>query len=582
MYIYKIVIENFRNFKLFSWKPNPKTNVLFGPNGCGKSNLAAAISLVFSTAGYDSFFEVSDYYLGDTTLHIRIQVWLDGIDDLATNYSEYLQYIDSKDNLVADDTPDLSKPVLIFQLESGDNRHMEWSFHQQTQHPNCSLSARKAVNFTYIDAERQPLKEVGLQTRSTFYKMAHDSIGSEIERISQEIIEGANKKLLESKVIAEFLKTLKDLGRIASIDKYCILLKNPESTWNYSGYELGTSIGDAQLNFSKQSKGIRSLFLLLLMKEQLKGSGIVFIEELEQNLEPKYQRYIADEYKRLPVGQIFITSHSPDIISHYDYQSISTVSNETSTSLLSGLNESILKEIQRLNKKEFLSALMADSVLLVEGESEFEAFPIYAYAYDSALSKCDIELLRVGGKSKFKQYCQALKHFSKTVYVLIDNDVDGKKQIKEISMVADAVFVAQDSYEDLILSVSDLFISHLHELLDFSVVKNKLVSIEKYIASDNKDVDPKKIALHDYIVQNHINIAEINSYDELSSQKELLKYVLHDSFASPYFSRIIAGWITEKGHAPCFFENMIKHISDDGAKLKAKEGFSNVFALSGD
>lgn len=582
MYIYKINIENFRNFKTFSWKPNPKTNVLFGANGCGKSNLASAIALTFSSIGYDSYFETSDYYLGDTTLHIRIQIWLDDIDALATSYSEYLQHIDKDDNFVTDDTPDHSKPILIYQLESGADRHMEWSFYQQTQQPPCSLSARKAVNFTYIDADRQPSKEVGLQTKSTFYKMAHNSIGGEIERISQEIIQEANKKLAESGIISTYLDTLKSLGKIAPIEKYNILLKNPESTWNYSGYELGTSIGNAQLNFSKQSKGIRSLFLLLLMKEQLKGAGIVFIEELEQNLEPKYQRYIADEYKWLSVGQIFITSHSPDIISHFDYQTISTVSSVTSTPLLSGLDNQILKDIQRLNKKEFLSSLMADAVLLVEGESEFEAFPIYSYTYDLALSQYDVELLRVGGKAKLKPYCQVLKHFGKTVYALIDNDADVKRHLNEISGIADLVFVAQDSYEDLILPSANSYISHLHELVVFSVIKDKLLSIESYNAAKHEKPEAKKVEIHDFIEENHINIADINSYEDLLPQKRLLKYVLHDSFANPYFSRIIAGWITEDGQVPGFFKALIKHISTDGEKLNAFNGYTNVFELNGD
>lgn len=582
MYIYKIDIGNFRNFKSFSWKPNPKMNVLFGANGCGKSNLAAAIALTFASISYDSYFEESDYYLGDTTLHIRIQIWLDDINVLATSYSEYLQHINKDDNFVADDTPNHSKPVLIYQLESGEDRRMEWSFYQQTQQPLCSLSARKAVNFTYIDADRQPLKEVGLQTRSTFYKMAHDSIGGEIERISQEIIQEANKKLAESGIISTYLDTLNSLGKIALIEKYNILLKNPESTWNYSGYELGTSIGDAQLHFSKQSKGIRSLFLLMLMKEQLKGAGIVFIEELEQNLEPKYQRYIADEYKRLSVGQIFITSHSPDIISHFDYQTISTVSSVTSTTLLSGLDDQILKDIQRLNKKEFLSSLMADTILLVEGESEFEAFPIYSYIHDLALSKYDVELLRVGGKAKFKPYCQALKHFGKTVYVLIDNDADVKRYLNEISGIAAAVFVAQDSYEDLILPFANKYISHLHELVDFSVIKDKLLSIESYNVVKYEKPDAKKVEIHNFIKENRIDITGLNSYEDLLPQKRLLKYVLHDSFANPYFSRIIAAWITGDDQVPGFFKALIKHISADGEKLNVLNGYTNVFALNGD
>jgi len=65
MHIYKIEIKNFRNFECFSWKPNPEVNILFGHNGCGKTNLAEALSFVFSTNNFETHFELSDYYLGD-------------------------------------------------------------------------------------------------------------------------------------------------------------------------------------------------------------------------------------------------------------------------------------------------------------------------------------------------------------------------------------------------------------------------------------------------------------------------------------------------------------------------------------
>ena len=43
MYIYKIIIENFRSIKKLEWKPNKNVNVIIGPNGCGKSTLAIRI-----------------------------------------------------------------------------------------------------------------------------------------------------------------------------------------------------------------------------------------------------------------------------------------------------------------------------------------------------------------------------------------------------------------------------------------------------------------------------------------------------------------------------------------------------------
>lgn len=580
MYIYKIIIENFRNFQSFSWKPNPSINILFGHNGCGKTNLAEALALVFSTNSYETFFEQSDYYLGNEQNRIKIQVWLDDVNSLQTSLSEYLQHIDNEDNFVMDDAPENTRAVLIYQLESRDNHRMEWGFFQQTQKQLCGQSARKAVNYIHIDADRQPLKEVGLQTRSTFYQMAHDIIGAEIERISQELIQIANEKLEGSPAINTYLGSLLSLGEIDLIEKYRLLLKSPSSTWNYSGYELGTSVGDAKLSFNKQSKGIRSLLLLLLMKKRLEGSGIVFIEELEQNLEPKYQRYIADEYKQLKVGQLFITSHSPDIISHFEYKNISIVTSKTATQLLSQLDPSVLKEIYHMNKKEFISALMASCVLLVEGDSEYESFPIYSYSSGLAFSKYDIELFRMGGKGKVEQYCKAFKHFGKKVIVLLDNDTDVTASINRARDNADEVLLSMDSYEDLIYPYTACFVEKLNEMIEFSVIKNKMADISRFDPTTHKEVDNKKRVLKEYIDREYIDVATMGSYTDLSKYEPLMKYVLHDSFATAYFARSIANYIIEENQIPSFFTRMLQHISPTGQKLKCLDGYSNVYILN--
>lgn len=578
MNLYRIAIRNFRNLRSFDWKPDPRINVLFGPNGCGKTNIAEALSLLFTSTNYDSFFETSDFYLGDENNHISIQVWLDGIDELPTNYSECLQHIDCKDNFVTDDIAADTKAVLIYHLESGDDRRMEWSFFQQTQKSACRASSRKAVAYTHISADRQPLKEIGLNSKTIFYQMAEDSIGAEIARISKELMASADKALSSSTIINNYLDTLRHLGEIQLVEKYRLLLKDPTSTWNYSGYELGTSIGSSLLNFDKHSKGIQNLFLLLLMKKRLEGAGIVFIEELEQNLEPQNQRYIANVFRSMNVGQLFITSHSPDIISDFKYENVSVVSADTVKKLFDGLTDAMKKEIYRFNKKEFITALMSSRILLVEGVSEGSAFPIFAQNSDVDLKKYDLDVLQVGGKGKLELYCQALKRFGKTVYVLIDNDSDVQVLINKLSRNADEVLVSMDSYEDLIYPNADAFISCMEELVPFSVVSNKLCRIMTCQTSP----DTQKANLIQDMSMHRLDPATMSSYCDLKPFACPFKYALHDSFATPYFARAIAQQIVDSGTLPVFFQRLIEHVSNNGCRLSLySTDNQNVYRLTG-
>ncbi|MBR0342926.1 MAG: AAA family ATPase, partial [Oscillospiraceae bacterium] len=307
-----------------------------------------------------------------------------------------IQHIDKNDKFVADDCEQETRQVLILQLESAADDKMEWSFVLSTGLQLCSIKDRAAINYNYIDTARNPVREVGLQEKSVFYQLAKDTIGDELEAISKDVVSYANRKLAESSVLTKYLESIKEMGKLDVIEKYKLLLKNPESSWNNSGYELGTLAGDAELSFDKQSSGIQNLFLLLLMKKKLEGAGIVFIEELEQSLEPKNQRYIAEEYRKLNVGQLFITSHSVDIISRFGYKNIFVVLPTEAKRLFEGQSDSFMKEVTRTNRKDYISSLMANNILLVEGESELGSFPIYSFVNGLSFSYLDIEILRVG------------------------------------------------------------------------------------------------------------------------------------------------------------------------------------------
>ena len=576
MYIYKIEIQNFRNLKKFAWKPNKHINILFGHNGCGKTNVAEALAYLFTTNRHKAYFEKSDYYLGIPENKIIIRAWLDDIESFGAEMSLNIQHIDGEDNFVTDDYQGETKQVLILQLESSDEDKMEWSFLLSTGvHPR-SLKDRSAIDYNYIDTSRNPIKEVGMQEKSVLYQLAKAHIGNELDEISKDIVAYANKKLSESKTVEEYLDTLKDMGKLDIIEKYRLLLKNPESSWNSSGYELGTKAGQAQLTFDKQSSGIQNLFLLLLMKKKLEGAGIVFVEELEQSLEPKNQRYIADEYRKMKAGQIFITSHSVDIISHFDYDNIFVVLENGAFRLFEGQTDRFIKEVTRTNKKTFISSMMSENILLVEGESELGSFPIYSYSNGFSFSYLDLDILMVGGKGNFKIYSEAYKKLGKSVFVLLDNDSDVASSINNIKKFSDKIILACNDYEEMIIPYISQYANELSPFVDFQSIKNKLTSI------NSKSVDEcnsHEKTVKEYICENNISIDDFVNYEDLKSHQTLLQYVLHNSFTTTYFATVIANIITEKSGVPTFFADIMDCIKGKTDNLKLKEGETNVWML---
>lgn len=576
MYIYKIEIQNFRNLKNFTWKPNKHINILFGHNGCGKTNIAEALSYLFTPNRYRTYFDKSDYHLGVPTNKIIIRAWLADIESFSAEISLNIQHIDEEDNFVTDDYDGNTRQVLILQLESSDEDKMEWSFVLSTGAHPCSMKDRAAINYNYVDTIRNPIKEVGMQEKSVLYQLAKEDIGDELDDISKDIVSYADKKLSESKIVEKYLGTLKKMGKLDMIEKYKLLLKNPESSWNSSGYELGTKAGEAILTFDKQSSGIQNLFLLLLMKKKLEGSGIVFIEELEQSLEPKNQRYIADEYRKLKAGQIFITSHSVDIISHFDYDNIFVALETGATHLFDGQTDRFIKEVTRTNKKSFISSLMSGNILLVEGESELGSFPVYSYNNGFSFSYLDLDILRVCGKGNFKTYSEAYKKLGKNVFVLLDNDSDVANNINSIKNVADKIILAFNDYEEMIFPYISQYANELSTFVDFQNVKNKLISIQ---AKDENKCNTHEKKVKAYIYDNKISLDGWTSYEDLTSHRILFQYALHDSFANTYFSTAIANIITEKSDVPKFFVDIMECIKGSTENLELKEGETNVWMI---
>ena len=576
MYIYKIVIKNFRNLKDFDWKPNEHINILFGPNGCGKTNVAEALSFLFSTNRYKTTFEKTDFYLGTTSNKIIIQAWLADIEAYPGDMSLKIQHINKDDEPVTDDCEEETRQVLILQLESTTDAQMEWSFVVSTGAVLCSPKERAQANYNYVDTNRNPVKEVGLNEKSVLFQLAKDQIKAEIDSISQEIVAFANQKLGSSQVLEEYLKTLAALGKIDTIGKYSILLKNPEATWNSSGYELGTQAGAAMLSFSKQSSGIQNLFLLLLMKKKLDGAGIVFIEELEQSLEPKNQRYIADEYRKMSVGQLFITSHSPEIISHFNYDNIYVVLPNGARQLFDDSMLNFKKEVTRTNKKEFISSLMANSILLIEGEAEFGAFPVYSFAHGLSMSYLDVEIIRVGGKGNLLLYANAYKKLGKNVFVLIDNDSDVSHTLNELQKIVNGVIISNNDYEDMIAPYISKHANELSALIEFQRIKNKLLSI--------LEKSEEKCKSHEKAVKNaypgHESEAKgFTCYEDLAKFQIRFCYALHDSFASTYYSAAIAEIIVEKDGVPDFFIDILDCMQGKTDKLELQAGMDNVWKI---
>ena len=193
--------------------------------------------------------------------------------------------------------------MLIVQLTNDNDKRMLWSLVTNTEEIKFNLYARKNINYSFVSTQRSPTKELSFGYQTLLQEIIKEEIDEELKEISNEAIELINNKLEKSEIIKTFLeKSLKIDEEINGADKYKIIAKEFIGNKAYNNLELGITKENYNLPLESQSTGIQNLLLLSLMKKKLEGRGIVFIEELEQNLEPKNQ-IITDVTKRAKTDQ---------------------------------------------------------------------------------------------------------------------------------------------------------------------------------------------------------------------------------------------------------------------------------------
>ncbi len=565
MYIYKIIIKNFRNIESLEWNPNKKINVLFGHNGCGKSNVAQALNLLFSTSKKGDYFELSDYYQKNEENKIVIQAWLNEIDDLEIEDKDRaIQYITKDDQIVNEDTNlQDCKEMLIVQLTNDNDKRMLWSLVTNTEEIKFNLYARKNINYSFVSTQRSPTKELSFGYQTLLQEIIKEEIDEELKEISNEAIELINNKLEKSEIIKTFLeKSLKIDEEINGADKYKIIAKEFIGNKAYNNLELGITKENYNLPLESQSTGIQNLLLLSLMKKKLEGRGIVFIEELEQNLEPKNQIYILDQYKKLKVGQLFITSHSPDIIESFDYFNIYFMNDNKIKQLFELVGKDSLKEICKANKKSFIASVMSKRVILVEGESEYNSIPVYVSKFGKYI---DYSLIPIEGKGNFNKYIDALNKIDIKPFIITDNDTDLKiSDVKIWARKCDKVYISKNDYEDWIYPYINENLKKLEEYMDFNKVKGTVFS------KDNEDIKNEL---------EHKSKENINTYEDLKDMKYTIRYMLHKSFAGSYYTRLLANLLVENDYIPEQFTLFMDNILENKQLKIYDKSLSNTFLL---
>ena len=579
MYIYRIKIENFRSIKRLDWKPNKNVNILIGPNGCGKSTVATALDYVLNPyiQWYNRTLSDIEYYDRDTSNSILIEVWFKDLDEFIEDDGElYFEHIDEDDNL-SENGQDI---VLITRFKAGPDKKPIHSIFSNGKEHRLRQAHKGLINFKYIQADRDPLKELSFNRYSVLSKlMNQDNINSVIQEVIEEFNDSTTTSLMKD---IDFKKIIRDLGSgFSDFD----LISGDESAISIEATELNErktlqafSLVFKNKNTSKhipikyQSRGTKNLMLLIALGELLKETGILYLEEPEQNLEPFMQRKIIRNITDTIKGQIFLTTHSIEIARMHEFEEIFLMRGGEISSLppLENMDNKFQKKIEIYAKRDLISGLFSKGVLLVEGESELQGLPIFSNEYEKGIEYNGVDFIFGGGKDEVFKYAKFFNDCDIPCICLFDNDADIDVLLNkfEKNKIKCLIILLPKDYETSIMSVQ-VFQDCWQEIFEgiYEFKKYKSNYLKPFVSkTSNSDVLKEKYKKVDDIKESK-SLKQLVSFLEDNEIKEFQREFLHINLASIPNSRYVASYLVGeakekkvKDFLPVAFENLFNLI----------------------
>lgn len=580
MYIYKVKIENFRGIKLLDWKPSKDINVIIGENGCGKSTIGIALDYLLNPYlnWYNRTFSEMEYYNRNMDEPISIEVWFKDVKNFVVDDGELLlEHVDDNDTI-----SEYGKNLVLITKLKGDtdgsishvilSNGKEYPFRQKY---------KGLIKYKYIGVDRDPLKELSFYKSSMLSRLIDsDKLSDTITDIIDEFNLDSSRRLMENTYFKSSIKKLEDsfsdFNLIDSNDgsiKIEVTELNERKT--LQAFSLVSRNNDI-LNYiplKYQSRGIKNLMLLLILEEVMKESGVLFLEEPEQNLEPFMQKKIIKKLSSSSNGQMFFTTHSIETTQLYEFENIFLIKSGSIQRLpkLESVDKKFEKHVERYVKRELISGLFSKGVLLVEGDSEIAGIPVFSEFYDKGLDYSGVEVISCGGKDHILKYAKFYHSCQIPVISLVDNDVDIDNLLTKYKKnnIKSLVLKQPKDYESAIITLEafqDNWIELFEYLYPFKEYKDNYLKPFKN-KNSNSIVLKNKFELDSSVVEGVKKIDDIvkilDENELLEFQREFLHLNLADIINVKYITNFLTSFALEKKYKeviPVAFINMFKII----------------------
>lgn len=438
MKIKRVLIENFRSIRFLEFYP-ADICVLVGENNAGKTNILAAINfLLGETWPSRKGLEKTDYYNQDISQAIHIEVefednpqrikriwctipWEGRAETKAELYDGGVSYL----------TNEVREHCALVYLDANRNLEYHLGYSRWALFGRIIRQLDSYFRENASDAQKQALEDCFTEVLGILRSDLYNRFEAGFKEAFHEQI-----KQTTHAIEVEF-HTFDPLNYYRSL--YLRLVEN-----------------NTPKNPSEAGQGMRNLVLLALFRTYAKifrGDAIIAIEEPEIYLHPHTQRSLATLFDELAKqgNQIFYSTHSGNFINIEYFDRICLVEKREDSqgnmstqvrqvplgdllnrrrSLHPGISvteRSLRERYRNICRLEHNEAFFARKIVLVEGETEEYALPIYARALGYDFDSNNVSVVNAHGKDNLDQLYQMYQAFGIPIYLIFDNDRGGEE-----------------------------------------------------------------------------------------------------------------------------------------------------------